>query len=369
MPSYRSPNRTLLEHNRIKRDPAVAPANVLFLMCDSMDGRVLDPTSPLYERLEMPNLRKLAASGVNFVKMYASSPQCVPSRTTMLAGRRTDHIEAWSNSQALPAAPDGTLDPACISAYSKEQCASWAPASNLKSTFVDAMEDVGCEVCLYGKVDIGADLVERKDEANATVPGYHGGPTMSITGRSADIRKPTKPDPVSITRDNDNNVHPEDWKMVHKCLEWLKDHKPFDAMRDSATDYKTWMLYCSVNIPHPAFQTNATWLAMVHEDKIPLPPWGSKTDYHPADSYMSISKAVWRDFTEEEILTVRKTYYAMCAETDYLLGQVYSLAEATGHLENTYTIFVSDHGAIESHAEKNADLQSYATALRCWQGR
>ena len=38
---------------------------------------------------------------------------------------------------------------------------------------------------------------------------------------------------------------------------------------------------------------------------------------------------------------MRKTYYAMCVETDYLLGRVYNLAEATGHLKNTYTVFVS----------------------------
>jgi hypothetical protein len=50
----------------------------------------------------------------------------------------------------------------------------------------------------YGKVDIGADLIEAKDEKNATVVGYHGGPIMSITGRSADIRKPTKPDPIQV---------------------------------------------------------------------------------------------------------------------------------------------------------------------------
>ena len=89
-----------------------------------------------------------AHSGVNFVKTYAASPQCVPSRTTMLTGRRTDHIQAWSNSQALPASPTGTLDPACVSSYSEEQCATWAPMSDLKSTFVDEMEAVGCEVCL-----------------------------------------------------------------------------------------------------------------------------------------------------------------------------------------------------------------------------
>ena len=62
VPSYRTSNATLLAaRSTQQRDPDVAPANVLFLMCDSMDGRVLDPTGPLYERLEMPNLRRLAA--------------------------------------------------------------------------------------------------------------------------------------------------------------------------------------------------------------------------------------------------------------------------------------------------------------------
>ena len=51
------------------------------------------------------------------------------------------------------------------------------------------------------------------------------------------------------------------------------------------------------------------------------------------------------EFTDEEILKVRRTYYAMCAETDYLLGRVLDAAERTGHtLENTYIVFVSDHG-------------------------
>lgn len=67
--------------------------NILFLMCDSMDGRVLDPTSDVSQKLEMPNLRKLAAEGVNFIRTYAASPQCVPSRATMFAGRRIDRIQ------------------------------------------------------------------------------------------------------------------------------------------------------------------------------------------------------------------------------------------------------------------------------------
>ena len=59
-----------------------AKPNVLFLMCDSMDGRVIDPTSPVSKYMSTPALDGLAATGVNFVRTYAASPQCVPSRTT-----------------------------------------------------------------------------------------------------------------------------------------------------------------------------------------------------------------------------------------------------------------------------------------------
>jgi len=313
-------------------------------MCDSMDGRVLDPTSPVSGRLDMPNLRKLAAEGVNFVKTYAASPQCVPSRTTMLTGRRTDVIEAWSNSQALAAGINGTLDPACVAAYSADQCRAWSLQQSVRQTFVDAMEEAGCEMCMYGKVDIGADLIERPDQQqwSPTVPGYHGGPITAITGRSADIRKPTKPSPVSITSDDDNNVHPEDWKMVDQCIDWLTNHPPDIPVEKGMP---SWMLYCSLNIPHPAFQTNATWLAYVNDAKVDVPTWLPQTAFHPADAYMSISKNVWQtNYTDADILKVRKTYYAMCAETDYLLGRVYSAAESSGHLANTYVVFVSDHG-------------------------
>jgi arylsulfatase K len=104
------------------------------------------------------------------------------------------------------------------------------------------------------------------------------------------------------------------------------------------------MLYCSINIPHPAFNTNATWLAYVHEDLIDVPKWLAEDDFHPADSYMSISKSVWRNFTDEEILRVRKTYYAMCAETDLMLGTVIDTLKATAQYERSFIIFLSDHG-------------------------
>ena len=37
------------------------------------------------------------------------------------------------------------------------------------------------------------------------------GPVVDIVTRSADIRRPTKQTPLSMTTDTDDNVHPEDF--------------------------------------------------------------------------------------------------------------------------------------------------------------
>ena len=36
---------------------------------------------------------------------------------------------------------------------------------------------------------------------------------------------------------------------------------------------RPWLLYCSLNIPHPPVNTNATWLASVNESLVDVPPW------------------------------------------------------------------------------------------------
>lgn len=315
--------------------PTPGPANhsrpnVLFLMCDSMDGRVLDPTSVVHTRLKMPNLRALASRGVNFVNTYAASPQCVPSRTTMFAGRHIDRTRTWNNGQGVAVVPSsGGLDAQCLSLYDEKTCSGWRSEQNVTATLLDSMRQLQYEMHLYGKVDVGAGILQDRDEVNATCNGYHSGPTLSILTRTADIRRPTKPDPLKITNDLDNNVHAEDWKMLPKCIEYLRDRAAAAQGLGGATA-TNWVLYCSINIPHPAFDTNATWLSYVNDENVDVPKWLPEGRFHPADSYMSISKAAWRNFTDQEILKVRKTYYAMCAETDYMLGRVLDALDATG---------------------------------------
>lgn len=341
--------------------PNASRPNILFLMCDSMDGRVLDPTSPVSSRVEMPNLRKLASRGVNFINTYAASPQCVPSRTTMFTGRRIDQTKTWNNGQGIAGIPfsagggaTASLDTTCVNDYDEATCRRWQVEQNISATLLDSLRALRYESHLYGKVDVGAGILQDADETNATCDGYHGGPSLSILTRTADIRKPTKPDPLQITNDVDNHVHEEDWKMLPKCIEFLRrqaalrvgHNEPGDGGTAITSPVSTtnWMLYCSINIPHPAFDTNATWLDYVHDDLVDVPTWLPDETFHPADSYMSISKSVWRNFTKQEVLKVRKTYYAMCAETDFMFGLVLDALKETGFNDNTFIVFLSDHG-------------------------
>ena len=70
----------------------------------------------------------------------------------------------------------------------------------------------------------------------------------------------------------------------------------------------------------------------------------------------SQSKNVWGEYTKAEILKSRDTY-AMCVETDFLMGQVHSALMATGQYDDAYITFLSDHG--EMNMEHRQDWIPY----------
>jgi len=206
------------------------------------------------------------------------------------------------------------------------------------------------------------------DQENATKDGYHGGPILPISARAADIRRATKGKPSA--NEEDNHVHPEDWKMIPKCVEFLENigagNPRAEQFGGQPSQYLNWMLYCSINIPHPAFQTNATWLKYVHDDLVEPPTWQDERSMHPYDTFMSSSKSVnaAQNFSRDQIVQVRRTYYAMCAETDYLLGRVLDALKATGQYANTYIIFLSDHGEMNMEHRQQLKNSMYEASSR-----
>lgn len=309
--------------------------NVIFLMVDSMDGRLVDPASPVSRRVALPFLDRLAAEGVTFSRTYTPSPQCVPGRAAMLTGLRTDEIRSFDNGNGVAAAPDGALDANCTAAYDESTCARWAKEQRVNGSLFDVAARER-DLVIFGKIDAGFGALSRFGGDWGT--GFHKGPSLPILTRAADVRKPTKPNPLNITDDDDDDVHPEDWTAAADCRDWLKN-------RRSANFF----LHCSLNIPHPSFATNATWLARVNDAEIPdvRDSWIDVDQMHPFHSYASVAKGVGGDFSRSDVRRIQMTYYAMCAEADYLMGSIGDAAERSGHWKDSLVVFASDHGEMD----------------------
>ena len=144
---------------------ALAP-NIIWLECDEMDGRVLDPTTsgtaaPYFDVAPMPNLHALMERGTTFTGHYATNPLCAPSRASTFTGRRTSSLEAWSNVKPLVV---DVMDPTkadanCVHVpgYDEARCVEMGRRQRLvpNATINHLLANGGYDVRLYGKMDTG----------------------------------------------------------------------------------------------------------------------------------------------------------------------------------------------------------------------
>ena len=96
---------------------AAAAPSFVFMLAESLDGRLLRDGSPA----RIPNIRKLLAAGsVRFDAAYSNSPVCAPSRSSLHSGRDVHKIPhehnglpvagVWNNYEGLPPGYDARLD-------------------------------------------------------------------------------------------------------------------------------------------------------------------------------------------------------------------------------------------------------------------
>lgn len=72
--------------------------NIIFILADDMSYR--DLSSYGQERYQTPNLDQLAMQGVRFTQAYSASPECAPSRASLMTGLHTGRSSVRVNSSA-----------------------------------------------------------------------------------------------------------------------------------------------------------------------------------------------------------------------------------------------------------------------------
>ncbi len=397
------------------------PPNIVLFMTDSMDGRVMRHLG--HPAAYTPNMDRLAARGTSFSNAYCNSPQCAPSRASYWSGQYVHRVQAWNNPAGLPLdAPTfgthlqdadygvhvfGKTDYRVGGHSLKARLTAWMRAADIPRPHNPRPQAITLHPAPVSDPPVFPSPSGRGQGEGPLLPPSPGAPLNPSPGgegqslprtrsggegssfRSqtpstdplapsplreragvrvaatpsthAGLNQPQPPNPPSQhTRveylnpgQDPARPHQGDWNQIDAACQFLNNHTP---------DHPPYFLYPSTNVPHPPFRATQTWLDKIDPAAVTLPPYES--DLHPVMDYMSVTKNTHGHFTDDEILAIRRHYFAMVAETDAMLGQVLDTLEATGQLDNTYVIFASDHGEMNMEHRQTLKNAMYEASAR-----
>ncbi|MDR0815182.1 MAG: arylsulfatase, partial [Bacteroidales bacterium] len=132
-----------------QQKPAVKP-NIIYLLADDMGYAELGCYGQ--QKIETPNLDKLAAKGVRFTQNYAGSPVSAPSRCVTLTGLHSGHAYIRGNDE-MPARGE-VWSHAAMLADSTLEGQRPLPAGTV--TVASALHDAGYRTGCIGKWGLGS---------------------------------------------------------------------------------------------------------------------------------------------------------------------------------------------------------------------
>jgi arylsulfatase K len=289
--------------------------NVVFIHCDSMDGRAMGCMGHPAMRRATPHLDALAQRGVLFRNTYSNNSICCPSRASMWSGQFTHHCEGWNNHKGLEA---GT------------------------PTFRTRLEAGGYVTQTFGKED----YLSGQHTVRARVSPWT---------RSARIMRPAYRHAYpEVIEEPQTRVHEKDWNDVDRAVAWL------EAAR--AGGQRPFWLYLGIRQPHPPFKISRHYLDLIDDDKVGFPRADEYT--HPVLEYQRVHNNWRHGFSEETVHLTRRVYFAMIAEVDAMVGRLLAGFDALGLGENTYVIFSSDHGELGGEHRQFYKMSPYEPAVR-----
>lgn len=304
--------------------------NFLFLIADDHAAYVMGCDGNRQART--PNIDRLASQGVRFASHYCNSPVCTPSRQSFLTGQ-------------MPSAAGVTvlktsLDPA-------------------KPTLAKQFHAAGYHTAVYGKMHLN----------RPSAPGLYGFDTMMT---EADINKawgaapvrqpvpdriPVKPrwrpfqDPARIWLNADKLPYPRYYEEMRgtftarQAVRFLEQHKddPF-------------ALWVSFPEPHSPYDFPIDQANQFHAADFSVPRVG------PEDAPQI--PLIFKDLTDDDKRGIAAAYYTSVALLDRNLGEVLSALRRLQLEEDTFVVYLADHGYCLGQHGRFEKHCGYEPALR-----
>ncbi len=297
--------------------------NIIYIMMD--DAGIGDFGCYGQEKIETPNVDKLASRGIRFTNMYATAPLSGASRCGLITGKHMGHAQIRHNLNIYP-----KLDFAAMTADSTLE--GQVPLLRDTPTLASVAKTAGYKTGMVGKWGLGTVLEATPNQMG--FDDYYGYICQQIAHSyyppfmwDNDHRQYLENEIVEADTPLDEGADPLDPKSYDKYVGNI--YSP-DLMYDRVIDFITtnkdnpFFLMWTTNLPHSPLAAPEKWIKHYVEkfgDEKPTEGKGYYPNRYP-----------------------HATYAAMVSYFDEQVGNMIEELKKLGIYDNTIVIFTSDNG-------------------------
>ncbi len=293
--------------------------NVLLICCDHLRADWLSCNG--HPVVMTPQIDKLAYAGINFRGAFSECPVCVPARRILMTGLNPYNIHMRENRDAQPF----TEGPKLAEMFTKAGYQTFAagklhvhPQRN-RIGFEDVqLNEEGRRQGGLHRDDYEADL-ERHNVLQ--LAHSHG-----LGNNQYGMRLSPLPEPLKTTH----------W-TAQKSMEFLKRRDPT----------RPFFLYTSFDKPHPPITPPRDYYELYRDAGFPAPARGAWLDKKLTSRTRSQRNShSYEDWQSHPLMTVQsqRGFAATITHIDSTIGNIIGTLREQGLYQNTWIIFISDHG-------------------------
>ena len=300
--------------------------NFLVFMTDHQRGDMQPPHS----KAITPNLDRLYQNGMTFTESYCPSPHCCPSRATFFSGLYPSEHGVWNNVDV-------------------SNCLSRGLYENVR-LFPEDLKENGYQLFFSGKWHLSAE--QGPDQFGFEVL-FHRNKYRHFPNRAEDsewnrYERATLDTFETVKEIEGQIVRPGYTRYVQYGVNEhpFKDEEVVAAAEEKLNELngdEPFFLYVGPLGPHDPYCVPQRFLDLYPIENIVLPD-SFLDDLKDKPRLYQRTQNRYNQLNEYEHRQSIRHYLAFCTYEDYLFGRLLDKLKERNLLDNTYVLYVSDHG-------------------------
>jgi arylsulfatase A-like enzyme len=326
--------------------------NILFITTDQQQKKTLGAYGN--SLIKTPNLDKLAQSGMILERAYCENPICIPSRNTMITGRKSVHHQASQHNSSLP---------------DNQKCLGDLLQKNNYTTHFIGKPHFKSQQARGTEESIEDWMQGLYEDWNGPYAGFETadiilGHSNPLTGHYGQWMRKNHKDKIQYFKKE--NLKSADVQCGHGVYRteipesvhsstYVAD-RTVEFIRKSAKEEKPFYCFSSFPDPHWPLMTPPEYYDMYKDTPIDV-NYPSLNDDPNLDNYPVIIKeylktGVLPDYDgggervpdDHDIEVITRAYWGSISLIDKSVGRIIDALNESGIREETLVVFTADHG-------------------------